>query len=36
MKQLFLSTKAKLNGGALATKVDLDPILIGLGVGYRF
>jgi outer membrane protein len=36
VKQIFLSTKAKLNRGALTAKVDLDPILIGVGVGYRF
>jgi len=36
VKQLFLSTTAKINGGALKAKVALDPVLVGLGVGYKF
>ncbi len=38
VKQLFLSTTAHTYVGAtpIAAKVDLDPILIGVGVGYRF
>lgn len=36
VKKLYLSTTAKLNGGAIAAKVDLDPWIVGVGVGYRF
>jgi len=36
VKQLFLNTTAKINGGAVRAKVDLDPTMIGAGVGYRF
>lgn len=35
-KKLFLDTTAKFNGGTVSTDVDLDPLLVGLGVGYRF
>jgi len=35
-KQLFLSTTANINGGAVRAKVDLDPTIIGAGIGYRF
>lgn len=36
VKQLFLSTTAKLNGGAIKANVDLNPTIIGVGFGYRF
>lgn len=36
VKQLFLDTAAKINGGAIRAKVDLDPTLVGAGIGYRF
>ena len=36
VKQLFLNTKAKLNGGAIIADVDLNPTIIGFGVGYKF
>lgn len=36
VKKLFLSTKAKINGGAIVGDVDLDPWIFGLGLGYRF
>lgn len=36
VKKLFLSTEARLNGGAIVAKVDLDPWIVGFGVGYRF
>ena len=35
VKQLFLSTTATVNG-AIKADVDINPLLIGLGVGYRF
>jgi outer membrane protein len=36
VKKLFLSTDVSINGGAINAKVDLDPWLFGVGVGYRF
>jgi len=36
VKQIFVNTKAKLNGGAIAAKTALNPTVVGLGVGYRF
>ena len=36
VKQIFVSTKAKLNGGAITAKTALNPTVIGVGVGYRF
>jgi len=36
VKQLFLNTKAKINGGAITAKTALDPLLVGFGVGYKF
>ncbi|HVJ55327.1 MAG TPA: OmpW family outer membrane protein [Aliidongia sp.] len=36
VKQLFLNTTVRLNGGAIKADVDLNPTLIGVGVGYRF
>jgi outer membrane protein len=36
VKQIFLNTTAKLNGGAIRADVDLNPTLISLGVGYKF
>lgn len=36
VKKVFLSTTATFNGGAVRADVDLDPWLIGAGVGYRF
>src|SRR5262249_35431926 len=36
VKQVFLSTTATLNGGAIKAKTDLNPTIVGLGVGYRF
>lgn len=36
LKKLFLSTKAHVNGGAVTASVDLDPWLVGVGVGYKF
>jgi outer membrane protein len=36
VKQIFLNTDATINGGAIKADVDLDPLLIGVGLGYRF
>jgi len=36
IKKIFLNTDAKVNGGAVTADVDLDPWVIGFGVGYRF
>ena len=36
VKQIFVSTKAKLNGGAIVAHTDLNPTVVGVGVGYRF
>ena len=36
VKKLMLDTDVKVNGGAIRTNVDIDPLLIGVGVGYRF
>jgi outer membrane protein len=35
-KQIFLNTTASINGGAIKAKTDLNPMVIGAGVGYRF
>lgn len=36
VKKLFLNTDASVNGGAVTADVDLDPWILGMGVGYRF
>jgi outer membrane protein len=36
VKQVFLNTTAKINGGAIRANVDLNPTIIGAGIGYRF
>ena len=39
IKKIYLDTEVKINAGALGivnADVDLDPLIIGLGVGYRF
>ena len=36
VKKLFLNTDVSVNGGAVRADVDLDPWIVGLGVGYRF
>jgi outer membrane protein len=36
VKKVFIDTEAKFNGGAVVADVDIDPLLIGAGVGYRF
>ncbi|MFZ3034623.1 MAG: OmpW family outer membrane protein [Parvibaculum sp.] len=36
VKKVFLSTDVSVNGGAITGKVDLDPWVVGVGIGYRF
>jgi outer membrane protein len=36
VKQMFISTKARINGGAVVAKTDLSPTVVGVGIGYRF
>lgn len=36
VKKIFLNTDVSVNGGAVRADVDLDPWVIGAGVGYRF
>lgn len=36
VKKIFLNTDVSLNGGAITADVDLDPWIVGVGIGYRF
>ena len=36
VKQIFVSTTASINGGAIHAKTALNPTVIGAGIGYRF
>jgi outer membrane protein len=36
VKKIFVSTTAHVNGGALTSKVRLDPLVLSLGLGRRF
>ena len=36
VKKLWHNVDAKVNGGAVTADVDLDPLLVGVGFGYRF
>jgi len=36
VKKIFLRTNVNVGGGAVTGKVDLDPWIFGLGIGYRF
>lgn len=36
VKKLFVSTKARINGGDIKSKVDVDPWIVGAGIGYKF
>lgn len=36
VKKLFLNTDVSMNGGAITADVDIDPWIVGVGVGYRF
>jgi outer membrane protein len=36
VKQIFLSTNAKVLNGAVRAKTDLNPLVLGVGVGWKF
>ena len=36
VKQLFLPVKASIDSGLIRAKTNLDPLVVGLGVGYKF
>lgn len=36
IKHIFLTTTAKINGGAIKADVSLDPTIVGFGIGYKF
>lgn len=36
VKKVFFDTRATINGGALTSKVKLDPWVVSAGVGYKF
>lgn len=36
VKKLFLNTDVKFNSGAVRADVDIDPWIVGVGVGYKF
>jgi outer membrane protein len=36
VKKVFFKTDATINGGALASKVYLDPLIVSAGIGYKF
>lgn len=36
VKKVWINTDVSINNGAIAADVDLDPWIIGVGIGYRF
>ena len=36
VKQVFLNTEARINGGVIVAKTALNPTIVGAGIGYRF
>ncbi len=36
VKQIFLNTTASINGGAIKAHTALNPLVVGMGIGYRF
>lgn len=36
VKKIWINTDVEINGGAIKADVDIDPWIIGAGVGYRF
>jgi outer membrane protein len=36
VKKVFLSTDVTIAGGAITADVDIDPWIVGVGIGYRF
>jgi outer membrane protein len=36
VKQIFLNTTASINGGVIKAHTALNPLVVGMGIGYRF
>ncbi|MBI2509129.1 MAG: OmpW family protein, partial [Betaproteobacteria bacterium] len=36
VKKVFIDTKVKTAAGAFVTKLDIDPVIVGVGVGWKF
>ena len=36
IKKVWLSTDVNVNGGAVVGEVDIDPWIVGIGIGYRY
>jgi outer membrane protein len=36
IKKIYLNTDAKFNNGTIVADVDIDPVIFGLGIGYKF
>lgn len=36
VKKIWIQPNVKFNGGAIRTDVDINPWIIGAGIGYRF
>jgi outer membrane protein len=36
LKKLFLNTDVNINNGAIKADVDINPWIVGVGMGYRF
>lgn len=36
VKKIWINTDVKFNGGAIRADVDIDPWIVGVGVGYKF
>ena len=36
VKQIFINTTGRLDGGVIVAKTSLDPTVVGAGIGYRF
>jgi outer membrane protein len=36
VKKIWLDTEASVSGGAITADVDIDPLIVGVGVGYKF
>ena len=36
VKYLWINTDVEINGGAIEADVDLNPWIVGVGLGYRF
>ncbi|NBX03002.1 MAG: OmpW family protein [Alphaproteobacteria bacterium] len=36
IKKIWINSDVKFNGGAIAADVDIDPLVVGIGFGYKF